>query len=548
MPTYEIKGPDGSTYEVNAPDGASEADVLAYAQKNFKAPAPKAPTERTKMASFKQGLGDAGIGMYLGAKQLFSTLDEDERGVLNEMEKDTKADPNPWSRGGGKVAGQLAATVIPASHLSKAMAARVALANASVPATTALGRTAQAIAGSQAVNAGAVSGLQTGLLEPIKDAATYGEGLVGKGKEAAKSALAGALTTLGVQGATKMVTRPFTPTHEAEELMRQGINPTLQQGARSPVGRAVGGLTSGALPIRKRLNTEVRDAVASRILPGQEIGDRNAAELTNAMAQTLERDYGRILGGKTYTVSNGNRTAMNNVINRMNIRADARQSAFQSLDAVFPPGTNTLRMGPAKMQEYRQVLQDQINELGRSDDVVSQQAKRAMIAVKDQFDTAVRNPRLSADELTALRDVDARNFDFKRFADAANTKAGQRNLGVNELMDSYAKLATGTNFARETSRTQADILGPATRTLGLAPNQDMIRTLAIAAGKASAGVAATSAAPLLAAPLYLTSLAGQTGRGARALFGNTDTQRALAEMVRNAAPYAANVGALETAP
>lgn len=547
MPTYEIKGPDGSTYEVNAPDGASEADVLAYAQKNFKAPAPKAHAERTKMASFKQGLGDAGIGMYLGAKQLVSTLDEDERGVLNEMEKDTKADPNPWSRGGGKVAGQLAATVIPASHLSKAMAARVALANASVPATTALGRTAQAVAGSQAVNAGAVSGLQTGLLEPIKDAATYGEGLVGKGKEAAKSALAGALTTLGVQGATKMVTRPFTPTHEAEELMRQGINPTLQQGAESRAGKYIGGLTSGAVPVRGRQNKEVRDAVARRIMPGQDVESLNTPDLIRAAQATIEQDYGRILGGKTYTVSNGNRTAMNNVVNRMNIRADARQSAFQSLDAVFPPGTNTLRMGPAKMQEYRQVLQDQIDAMG-GDDVVSKQAKQALIAVKNQFDTSVRNTRLSADELTRLRDVDARHFDFTRMAEAADTVRGQQSLGLNDLMGAYKKMAHGRSFATEASRSQDQILGPATRTMGLAPNQDMVRTALIAAGKASAGVAANAVAPGVAAPLYGVSLLGQTGRGARALFGNTDTQRALAEMVRNAAPYAANVGALETAP
>ena len=269
--------------------------------------------------------------------------------------------------------------------------------------------------------------------------------------------------------------------------------------------------------------------------------------MIRAAQATIEQDYGRILGGKTYTVSNGNRTAMNNVVNRMNIRADARQSAFQSLDAVFPPGTNTLRMGPAKMQEYRQVLQDQIDAMG-GDDVVSKQAKQALIAVKNQFDTSVRNTRLSADELTRLRDVDARHFDFTRMAEAADTVRGQQSLGLNDLMGAYKKMAHGRSFATEASRTQDQILGPATRTMGLTPNQDMVRTARIAAGKASAGVAAIAVAPGVAAPLYGVSLLGQTGRGARALFGNTDTQRALAEMVRNAAPYAANVGALETAP
>lgn len=48
MPKYRITGPDGKTFDVTAPDGASEADVMAYAQKNFKmAAAPKAaPPEK----------------------------------------------------------------------------------------------------------------------------------------------------------------------------------------------------------------------------------------------------------------------------------------------------------------------------------------------------------------------------------------------------------------------------------------------------------------------------------------------------------------------
>lgn len=42
MATYRVTAPDGSTYEINAPDDASEADVMAYAQKQFSAPPPRA--------------------------------------------------------------------------------------------------------------------------------------------------------------------------------------------------------------------------------------------------------------------------------------------------------------------------------------------------------------------------------------------------------------------------------------------------------------------------------------------------------------------------
>lgn len=42
MATFQVTAPDGSTHEVTAPDGASQADVMAYVQKNYKNSAPVA--------------------------------------------------------------------------------------------------------------------------------------------------------------------------------------------------------------------------------------------------------------------------------------------------------------------------------------------------------------------------------------------------------------------------------------------------------------------------------------------------------------------------
>lgn len=56
MPTYRITGPDGKEFDVTAPDGASQDEVLAYAQKNFKmaaAPAPKAKPFGQQLNEFK---------------------------------------------------------------------------------------------------------------------------------------------------------------------------------------------------------------------------------------------------------------------------------------------------------------------------------------------------------------------------------------------------------------------------------------------------------------------------------------------------------------
>lgn len=45
MPKYQITAPDGKKFEVNAPDGATQDEVLAYAQGQFKAPSQQAPVK-----------------------------------------------------------------------------------------------------------------------------------------------------------------------------------------------------------------------------------------------------------------------------------------------------------------------------------------------------------------------------------------------------------------------------------------------------------------------------------------------------------------------
>lgn len=63
MPTYEVTAPDGRVFEVTAPDGASQAEVLAYAQKNFK---PQEVTAPTKPKTFTESAYEAGRDMLAG--------------------------------------------------------------------------------------------------------------------------------------------------------------------------------------------------------------------------------------------------------------------------------------------------------------------------------------------------------------------------------------------------------------------------------------------------------------------------------------------------
>lgn len=87
MAKYRVTSPDGGTFEITAPDGASEADVLAYAQKSFSsAKMPKVdPTEggSTFLAGMGNGIASGvralGGGSLLEKFGLPGTKDEADR-------------------------------------------------------------------------------------------------------------------------------------------------------------------------------------------------------------------------------------------------------------------------------------------------------------------------------------------------------------------------------------------------------------------------------------------------------------------------------------
>jgi hypothetical protein len=70
MPKFRITGPDGQSYEISAPDGASEQDVLAYAQRNYKmAAAPAKPQAVPETPGMLESLG-MGAGKGFGSSML----------------------------------------------------------------------------------------------------------------------------------------------------------------------------------------------------------------------------------------------------------------------------------------------------------------------------------------------------------------------------------------------------------------------------------------------------------------------------------------------
>lgn len=122
MPTYEITSPDGRTFEVTAPEGASQSQVLAYAQSQWKASPKKAetidPTEgmstgKRLLAGIGQGMTDLGygVGQRLG---LVDQATIDEKKKLDSPLLKTGA--GMVGSIGGKIAGALPAALIPGAN------------------------------------------------------------------------------------------------------------------------------------------------------------------------------------------------------------------------------------------------------------------------------------------------------------------------------------------------------------------------------------------------------------------------------------------------
>lgn len=73
MPRYELTSPDGKRFEITAPDGASQDEVLAYAQSQWKAPEAK-PEDPGMLAAAGIGIGRGLDKLYQGIKQASMTV------------------------------------------------------------------------------------------------------------------------------------------------------------------------------------------------------------------------------------------------------------------------------------------------------------------------------------------------------------------------------------------------------------------------------------------------------------------------------------------
>lgn len=448
----------------------------------------------------KYGLGATGIQGYLGLKQsMGQKLTPEELDVL----KMSKADVEKggwWSKGakmGGDVAGGIAATIL---------APQVAVPKAALFLKAALG-----------------AGTQAAALHPVED---QNHILEEKAKEGSIAALAGGALTGGAQLLKKGGTEFFKATEDAKRLFEQGVNPTLQQAAEGRFGRFVGGLTSGFSHVRKRQEHEVLDALTDRIsggnvsAPGGTVGER-----LGMLDTGVQKDYGAVLNGKKFPMTGKIRDEMMqqaDAIEKSGGRfANQAGDARATMENILGTDRNAVRMNYDTMRE--RLLNPLSHETSQANDPM---VKQALIDAKNVLIEKSRNSRLTSAEQDTLKEIDKRFFDLKRLEEAGDIN--QMGVDVNRLSKAYQN-GPGMNKPGAINQTNEELVGPLVRTLGKTPRQDEARTAWVNAGRAAAlfGAGTATGTNAAIAPLYAISALGQTGRGAKALTGQFEAQKAL---------------------
>ena len=189
MATYKITAPGGQSYNVNAPDDATEAQVMDYAQRNFKMLAKEKKPETTIAQDVLQHGKNTVGGFIRGAGSIGATFARPfETGAENEERRariDTNmanlvgADPNSLLYKGFKLGGEIAGTAGAGGVVAKGAMAVPMLAKYAAPVIDAIGSsgmTSGGLAGAKGLATRAIGGavgggVSAGMVDP-RDAGT----------------------------------------------------------------------------------------------------------------------------------------------------------------------------------------------------------------------------------------------------------------------------------------------------------------------------------------------------------------------------------------
>lgn len=315
MGTFVVKDPTGKEFEVTAPEGASEADVLAYAQKSFGS----APTDTQKIQAsipgrMVQGVRDA---IDAGAQMVTRALPES---VVSGVNNATDALNRVPVLGDAMVAmGMTPATpqqidqgiVSNEQQYQRARQATgstgldLARIGGSMAITTPLAAAAPmggvGMLGRMAAGAGTGAALSAGTQPVVQNQDNF---LEEKGKQAMLGGAVGALSPIVASLLSKLVSGSTNP--QVRTLMEEGVTPTPGQIIGGVARQTEDKLTS--IPVlgdainasRRAAVEELNRAAYNRALnpigqkAGQEVGREGVAAVRNALDQAYEAIKPRI--------------------------------------------------------------------------------------------------------------------------------------------------------------------------------------------------------------------------------------------------------------
>jgi hypothetical protein len=494
-------------------------------------PAPSKPFERAgDHGAFGAGMAEATIKGVMGVKQLFGGLSDDDKAVLDQIKLENDADPEGFKRGAGELAANVMTSLIPGGAASKT-------AKAAGLAKT-LGRAALTAGGTEFV---------TG----VGKGDTYEEQIKSKLENAGIAGLTGAATSGVLGGAAKAYKGLFRAAPETETLIKQGIVPTLQQGSDSKMGKFFGGLASGSTNVRNRQEQQIANAVLHKASEGNvDLPNATGREILDAAEGYVGGEYDKLFKGKRLTLSPSVVSEAQQAAQALNTRGQFVNEATDAGRAVAnvmgETGDRVRRINATTLKDnyLTPLSQAAYNEANSA-------TKQRILDARTVLLDKVRNAVLTPEQKLRLKDVDSRNFDVERIREAIKGKAGEEEgITLSRLATAYGKNKMAGNDTMDT------LIGPALRVLGNTPRQDEARTtkqiigrmippLAGAGGVTAATLGGTTGAvlglPLAAA--YGISALGQTEKGAKALLGQYDSQKALAEFLRKNANLIPSLGA-----
>lgn len=409
MPTYKITSPDGDTYEITAPDGATEADVLSYAQKNFKMAAkPKAkPVGQQLDASLKDIPRQVGLtarAALQGVGGMADLVTSPIRGALNLI---PGVDIQP---GMGQVASDLIGLPKPKPGLESTVGtAAEFVAGGALPMAAGARLALRAPGVAQRVG-------QVLAANPVQQVASAGAGGLAAGhvRETGGGPMAQTVAALGAgiaapvamnsaqrvgQGAAATARRALTRLPDQTQI-DVTINTALQGGG----GSMSGGYTLADLP------NEVARGIRADVAEAMKIGGNLNADAIRRLA-----DY-RLVGATPnragLTLDVGDITRQKNLAK---LGANSKDPAAQGLAQM--ENANNARLTQVLNSMGANTADDQIGGASKIMGALDMRNDRAQGLIKQRYDQARATSGRSAE------------LDPEYFVNTANAKLNEAMLG-----------------------------------------------------------------------------------------------------------------------